>query len=263
MRHALASLGCVLLILTVATMAQPGPTSRPAIKVGKDTTWISKPLKGDGTPDYIAALREQFGKGVTKDNNALVPLLEALGPELLQEAGREKTLKLLGVKLPATGVYLRRPGKSSPIKAQFDSALKRPWTPKEHPELAKWLKANAEPLAKLVAASKRSRFYAPPVVAKEGPIEVTVSLPLYGDVRNASQALIVRAYLAAGEGRMDALAPAYLKRVPVDFCSGKPFVYKLRGKGFVLYSVGINMRDDGGRGPDEGEDCDDFVIKTR
>jgi len=118
----------VLLILTVATMAQPGPTSRPAIKVGKDTTWISKPLKPDGTPDYIAALREEFGKGVTKDNNAFVPLLRALGPELLKKEVRQKALKMLGVKLPAAGVYLRRLVKSSPIKAQFDSALERPWT---------------------------------------------------------------------------------------------------------------------------------------
>ena len=62
--------------------------------------------------------------------------------------------------------------------------------------------------------------------------------------------------------RLDALAPAYLKRVPVDFCSGKPFVYKLRGKGFVLYSVGMNMRDDGGRTWREGDDFDDHVIET-
>jgi len=63
--------------------------------------------------------------------------------------------------------------------------------------------------------------------------------------------------------RLGALAPAYLKRVPVDFCSGKPFVYKLRGKGFVLYSLGPNMRDDGGRTWREGDDFDDHVIKTR
>lgn len=31
-----------------------------------------------------------------------------------------------------------------------------------------------------------------------------------------------------------------------DVCSGKPFVYRLKGNGFILYSVGDNGKDDGG-----------------
>jgi hypothetical protein len=35
--------------------------------------------------------------------------------------------------------------------------------------------------------------------------------------------------------------------LPKDPFSGKDFIYKRRDKGFVLYSVGPDMKDDGGR----------------
>lgn len=34
---------------------------------------------------------------------------------------------------------------------------------------------------------------------------------------------------------------------PADPYSGKPFIYRRHGNGFILYSIGPNMRDDGGR----------------
>jgi hypothetical protein len=51
-------------------------------------------------------------------------------------------------------------------------------------------------------------------------------------------------------GRLDELAPTYLKTVPIDpFGQGKPLRYKAvsGGKNFLLYSIGMNMKDDGGR----------------
>ena len=54
---------------------------------------------------------------------------------------------------------------------------------------------------------------------------------------------------------LNALVPAYLKSVPVDICTGKanlPLHYSLQGIGkasersYLLYNVGIDMRDDGG-----------------
>jgi hypothetical protein len=63
-------------------------------------------------------------------------------------------------------------------------------------------------------------------------------------------------------GKLDALAPAYLKEVPIDICSGGPLIYKVIGDGFVLYSVGENLRDDGGRTAADGEGFDDIVIRV-
>jgi len=61
--------------------------------------------------------------------------------------------------------------------------------------------------------------------------------------------------------KLEALSPEYLKAVPNDFCSGKPFIYKTDDKGgYILYSVGENMKDDGGKTREEGGD--DLVVKS-
>ena len=44
-----------------------------------------------------------------------------------------------------------------------------------------------------------------------------------------------------------ALVPALLPQVPVDPFTGKPLVYRREGKGFIVYSLGSNLKDDGGR----------------
>jgi hypothetical protein len=52
------------------------------------------------------------------------------------------------------------------------------------------------------------------------------------------------------------------KTLPMDFFtekSDKPFVYKADGKGYTLYSVGENMKDDGGKDQEHGGD--DIVIR--
>jgi hypothetical protein len=44
------------------------------------------------------------------------------------------------------------------------------------------------------------------------------------------------------------LVPAgYLKQLPMDPYSGKPLIYKRTEDNFVIYSVGLNFRDDGGK----------------
>jgi hypothetical protein len=57
------------------------------------------------------------------------------------------------------------------------------------------------------------------------------------------------------------LAPKYLARVPGDVFSCKPLVYRSGGGGYVLYSVGVNGRDDGGRGSSDTPKGDDLVIR--
>jgi hypothetical protein len=57
------------------------------------------------------------------------------------------------------------------------------------------------------------------------------------------------------------LAPKYLKAVPKDLFSGKALIYKPEGKGYLLYSVGANGKDDGGKG--SGDGGDDLVVRMR
>jgi hypothetical protein len=47
---------------------------------------------------------------------------------------------------------------------------------------------------------------------------------------------------------LEALAPKYLASIPNDVITGKPMHYRLTPEGtFILYSVGLNEKDDGGR----------------
>jgi hypothetical protein len=45
---------------------------------------------------------------------------------------------------------------------------------------------------------------------------------------------------------LEDLSPTYLKTIPNDLFSAKPLIYSPTEKGFILYSVGPNMIDDGG-----------------
>ncbi|MBE0711943.1 MAG: hypothetical protein IH583_06125 [Candidatus Aminicenantes bacterium] len=46
---------------------------------------------------------------------------------------------------------------------------------------------------------------------------------------------------------LEALVPNILAEVPIDPFTGKPFVYRREGEGFIVYSLGSNEKDDGGR----------------
>ncbi|MCX5768709.1 MAG: hypothetical protein NTZ09_00335 [Candidatus Hydrogenedentes bacterium] len=59
---------------------------------------------------------------------------------------------------------------------------------------------------------------------------------------------------------LDALAPSVLEELPNDPFTGSPFRYQRQGTRYRLYSAGVNMRDDGGRGKPWDATQDDYVI---
>lgn len=82
----------------------------------------------------------------------------------------------------------------------------------------------------------------------------------------ARTALALTAYKAkAGSypDRLDALVPEYLPRVPTDPFSGKPLRYKRDGDAAVVYSVGRDLTDDGGRPAEPGKSTGDLVFRLR
>ena len=50
--------------------------------------------------------------------------------------------------------------------------------------------------------------------------------------------------------RMDKLVPRYLDKVPPDPFTGKELIYRPSKDAFILYSIGPNLKDDGGRWDD-------------
>jgi hypothetical protein len=60
---------------------------------------------------------------------------------------------------------------------------------------------------------------------------------------------------------LDLLAPKYLASVPSDLFNGKALIYRPTEKGYLLYSVGLNAKDDAGRSYDDDPSGDDLVVR--
>ncbi len=86
----LLAIGVVILIPRQDVAEAPDPGSSGVIRVSKETTRISGPLKKNGNVDYLAAINKEKSRGVTSANNAGVPIWQAFGrqelvPELVDE----------------------------------------------------------------------------------------------------------------------------------------------------------------------------------
>lgn len=94
-------------------------------------------------------------------------------------------------------------------------------------------------------------------------------LPLAADRGEQHQRTLQVAFALASYRRdhnsypkqLEDLTPKYLASVPGDLFSGKALVYRATEKGYLLYSVGPNGRDDGGRRFDDDPPGDDLRIR--
>jgi hypothetical protein len=82
--------------------------------------------------------------------------------------------------------------------------------------------------------------------------------------RNLHVAFALAAY-KGDEGRypakLDDLSPKYLASIPADLFSGKALIYKPSDKGYLLYSVGANGKDDDGRDMADSPPGDDLRVR--
>jgi hypothetical protein len=191
---------------------------KPKFTIGKQTTYVNGPLDEDGTIDYSAALNKRMRQGVTPANNANVLIWKALGPHPEGGTMHPEFFKWLESPAPPEqgdyfidlyrfmkeerGMDLGKQGKQ--IDDQLEHCTHWPWTPKEYPDLAAWLKANDKPLAVAVAASKRTHYYSPLVTkrAKGGSSGlIGALLPAVQKCRALASALTARAMERVGQGR--------------------------------------------------------------
>jgi len=205
----------LLLLLLLQTAEQPVRK----LPVGKDTTYFTGPLDKDGYIDYEAALNDRLGQGITPENNANVLLWKAFGPR--PDGGDRmpaEFFKRLGMEEPPErGDYfiglraklmdnLKRGLDVNGGEPQLDRAIKRVWTAKDNPLLAAWVKSNEKPLAVVVEAASRPAYYNPLIAPKtaSGPGGLAgASLGSVLKCREFAKALVARAMLRAGEGKLD------------------------------------------------------------
>src|SRR3954454_14531766 len=96
-------------IAVPAEAGDPAPATPAATRpfsLSKETTYYTAPVRADGTIDYAEAINARLAQGVTPENNAAIPFLDAV------EAGN--------VGMPGHYVRLRKKLEAPP------STLKNP-----------------------------------------------------------------------------------------------------------------------------------------
>lgn len=209
-----------------AAAAEKSAPRKPVVRVtiSKETTRITEPLREDGYPDYVRYLNDKLSEGVMPQNNAAVLLWRAFGPGEVSKEYRKEFFTALGIEaLPESGSYfidfesyytkLRKAERDRPAVADeiaMDEVWKRqeraqeePWTSRDDPDLAAWLKANEKPLSLLVESSKRERYFNPLIEAGDPPL-IFALLPHINSARQAATTLAKRAMVRLGEGQPEA-----------------------------------------------------------
>ncbi len=192
---------------------QPKKT-KPKFTIGKETTYVTGPVDKDGYIDYATALNERLRQGVTPDNNANVLLWKAMGPRPEGGTMPAEFFQWLGIPAPpGRGEYflglnehLKIVERTEEIQNQLEWVVKWPWTAKQYPAIAGWLKGNEKPLALVVAATRRTHFFSPMIpVRRKGGSGGLLTAPLSGihKCREFGTALAARALLRLAQGRQD------------------------------------------------------------
>lgn len=201
----------------------PGSEEKKEIKkkgkgkftISKETTYVTGPLDKDGYIDYAAALNERLKKGVTPENNANVLIWKALGPHPKRYRVPEEYFQLLGMEAPPEkgeyfkdfwsfvkdryGIGIATEGYER-LYGHFNHDIERPWSAREHREVADWVKANEQALATAVHASGRPQYYGPSVQEKRTGASIRVYVL---GVREIANALVARAMLRLNEKNYD------------------------------------------------------------
>ncbi len=192
----------------------------PKLPLGKDTTYVTGPLDKLGYIDYESALNAEMSRGVTRENNANVLLIQAFGPAPEGGDGLPPAyFRWLDIPAPPKdGEYLYSLGKLGRERlaltdAQFEAvydqqsrAGQRPWAAKDYSVIAEWLKANEKQLALVREAVKRPRYFNPLCSRrKEGEPSNLIGtlLPSVQKCRELASLLTTHAMLCLHEGKLD------------------------------------------------------------
>lgn len=225
----------------------------PAIVVSRETTFLTAPLRPDGTPDYERWLLEKYRAGVMPENNAGVLIYQAIWPGELEPADYRPVCAELGLKEipkeadalqplygPSTFAALRTWLSNQGISSTDDddvfydivaSATGCSWMSDDIPPLADWIKANQKALDLIVAATHRPSCYlpSPTLLNDDHDMLIEMLLPGAQGIRQAARGLAARAMWHLGEGRLpeawsDTLA---LNRLACIAAQGQTIVEKL------------------------------------
>lgn len=173
---AMLLLGAACLVLWLWSEWGTALTGADQLRISRETTFLTEPLDAEGNVDYIGAINAKYGEGISPENNAVVLLWQAFGPENIPGELRAEYFALLGCEEPpAEGDYYTLDLNLSPKDGEADEGelltelIRQPWRREQHPEVHEWLEKNEAAMEHLAAASRRPDFFAP-IVSKDGAV---------------------------------------------------------------------------------------------
>ena len=183
----------------------PKTAKEIGLEISPETTVITRPLRPDGFPDYVAYLNETLGRGVERDENFWVLMWQVIGEAKRLEKERETIETALQIRIPETRLLkrLERPEMSSLEDFDQLSALQRrietaPWSRTDYREAAEWVDANTQALDLLSKAARRPKAFTPLVSTSEPPLSGAL-LTTIVEFRDAVRVATARAMLRLQE----------------------------------------------------------------
>lgn len=200
------------------------PVAPAPLALSPKTTVVTGPLNADGTVNYVAAWNTIASQGVTPENNAAIPIVQALGPEFLPKEIRGAVLKQLGISsLPDDGSYFvtldeylagriaeftpagsKEPPSVSDIVDRIFNEAEKGLSAQNRQVVSDWLALNERPLASVEAASRKSCYFIPRICPSNPPFMMDCVWPNYSQFRGAAKAIYLRSVLEMSDGRFDA-----------------------------------------------------------
>jgi len=216
----------VVLLLCAAGLLnkEKTATAQTEITFSRETTRVSSPLTRDGYIDYMLVINQHMSVGVTPENNANVLLWQAIGPHSEGADLGPDFFKLMKTEmLPNPGNYFitLRDFAQQRLKLETNSQAwnrvynhnwkiaSQVWSASDYPEIARWLKYNKKPLALVIEASQRSRYYSPMLSNPDRESELATTLvsawiPGTQATLHLARSLAARAMLHLSNGRPEA-----------------------------------------------------------
>lgn len=201
------------------------------LKISKETTYITEPLKSDGRRvDYFAAWeQETYPKNIATEENGYRLIVEHLGtsPDASPEHAAQVCRKLGLPGEPVPDMVFQEPGDFLRVyldSDEFDEALidmlmaegpqhdpdemlteraYRPWALDDLPMMETWLEENDAALDLIVEAARKPTFRMPFARRHEDEQLIALLLPEIQYARSFARGLSVRAHFRIGTGDID------------------------------------------------------------
>ncbi len=148
----------------------------PVLDKSVETTVLLGPADDNGDIDYVAALNQKHSQGVTPKSNAVVALINAIGPELRGVPLSSRFYRELGIKrlddnkqyyqsfdnwLKKSSLISNANPVGDPNWTRYDYCLDHYWNAKDFPKINQWVDENTNSLNWIEQSTRRPNYFVP------------------------------------------------------------------------------------------------------